>query len=77
MRRNAFDVPHPWALIVAGIVFIIMGAVIAPTLGPPGHRSVIDPFTEFAPSSLIVIVMGAIGLWFIIQGAVTLLKRRS
>ncbi|WP_144761908.1 hypothetical protein [Curtobacterium sp. 9128] len=77
MKRGVFDVPHPWALMVAGVAFIVLGVVLAPTLGRPGHRSVIDPFTEFAPSSLIIIVMGLIGAWFIVQGAVTLFRRRS
>lgn len=73
MKRSLFDVPHPWVLIIAGLAFIALGVALGPRLGAPGHRSVIDPFTQF----VVIIVMGAIGLWFICQGVVTLIRRRS
>lgn len=48
-KRAFFDAPHPAALIVAGVLFAVMGFALAPELGPQGHRAVIDPFTASAP----------------------------
>jgi hypothetical protein len=77
VRKNVFDVPHPIGLIVAGLVFIFMGLILPQALGPAGQRAVIDPFTEFAPTTFVLIVMVGIGLWFIAQGVITLIRRRK
>ncbi|UFU14626.1 hypothetical protein LQK89_02690 [Curtobacterium sp. C1] len=76
-KRAFFDAPHPAALIVAGVLFAVMGFVLAPGLGPQGHRAIIDPFTASAPVWTVEAVMALVGLTFIVQGIGTILRRRG
>lgn len=75
VKRKFFEVPHPVAEIVAGALFIVMGFILAPQLGPAGHRVVLDPFTQSAPVWIVEALMTVVGAVLIVQGVGTLARR--
>ena len=75
--RDLLRVPHPLAQLVMGAVFLLIG-LLAPVVftEPAGHRSTVDPVSQFASPTVILVIMVVLGSLLILQSLIVLALRK-